>query len=108
MHHYLDPGLGCEAHLSASFISKLDKIDVKVITPVVKRLRRTAMAYPSCGLRDTADLPAEVVVTPFGPWLHVVATYLTTFQASSSELLDAAFADLIGLRVTQGTIIDTS
>jgi transposase len=65
-----------------------------------------AVVCPSCGLRVAADLPAEVMGTPFGPRLHAVATYLKTFQALSYERLESAFADLFGLQISQGGLMN--
>jgi transposase len=108
--HYPDQCAGCGACLSAALIGEVvsehDKIDLPVIAPVVERHRRMAVTCPSCGLRVSADLPAEVAGTPFGPRLHAVASYLKTFQALSYERLEAAFADLFGLRISQGGLMN--
>ena len=110
MDHYPDQCPGCGACLSAALIGEVvsehDKIDLPVVAPVVERHRRMAVTCPSCGLRGAADLPAEVTGTPFGPRLHAVATYLKTFQALSYERLEAAFADLFGLRISQGGLMN--
>ena len=108
--HYPDQCPGCGACLSAALlgevISEHDKIDLPVIAPVVERHRRMAVSCPSCGLRVAADLPAAAKGTPFGPRLHAVATYLKTFQALSYERLEAAFADLFGLKISQGGLMN--
>ena len=44
--------------------------------------------------------------TPFGPRLHAVATYLKTFQALSYERLQGALADLFGLTLSQGGLMN--
>ena len=51
-------------------------------------------------------MPAEVTGTPFGPRIHAAATYLKTFQALSYERLEAAFADLFGLRISQSGLMN--
>jgi transposase len=108
--HYPDQCPGCGACLSAALIGEVvsehDKIDLPRISPVVERHRRMAVTCPCCGLRVAADLPAEVMGTPFGPRLHAVATYLKTFQALSYERLEAAFADLFGLQISQGGLMN--
>jgi len=108
--HYPDQCPGCGACLSAALVGEVvsehDKIDLPEILPVVERHRRMAVVCPSCGLRVAADLPAEVMGTPFGPRLHAVATYLKTFQALSYERLEAAFADLFGLQISQGGLMN--
>jgi transposase len=110
MDHYPDQCPGCGSCLSAALVGEVvsehDKIDLPVIAPVVERHRRMAVSCPSCGLRVAADLPAEVAGTPFGPRLHAVASYLKTFQALSYERLEAAFADLFGLRISQGGLMN--
>lgn len=44
---------------------------------------RLAVRCPSCGTRVVAPVPEAARGTLFGPRLHVVATYLKTFQASA-------------------------
>ena len=51
-------------------------------------------------------VPEEAKGTPFGPRLHAVATYLKTFQALSYERLQGAFADLFGLTISQGGLMN--
>src|SRR5918993_1547684 len=64
---------------------------------------RLAVRCPGCGARAVAPVP--VGGTPFGPRLHAVATYLKTYQALSYERLQAALADLFGLRLSQGGLM---
>jgi transposase len=108
--HYPDRCPGCQACLSteliAETVSEHDKTDLPPITPFVERHRRMAVICPSCGLRVVADMPAAAKGTPFGPRLHAVATYLKTFQALSYERLEAAFADLFGLQISQGGLMN--
>ena len=108
--HYPDQCPGCQAALStgliAETVSEHDKIDLPPIVPFVERHRRLAVICPSCGLRVVADLPAAAKGTPFGPRLHAVATYLKTFQALSYERLEGAFADLFGLQISQGGLMN--
>ena len=108
--HYPDECPGCRAALptglTAETVSEHDKIDLPPIAPLVERHRRLAVSCPSCGLRVVADLPAAAKGTPFGPRLHAVATYLKTFQALSYERLEGAFADLFGLRISQGGLMN--
>ncbi len=65
-----------------------------------------AVTCPSCGLRVAADLPDAAKGTPFGLRLHAVATDLKTFQALSYERLEAAFADLFGVAISQGGLMN--
>src|SRR3954471_3634367 len=61
---------------------------------------------PACGARVVAAMPVSAKGTPFGPRLHVVATYLKTFQALSYERLQGALADLFGLTISQGGLMN--
>lgn len=51
-------------------------------------------------------MPDAAKGTPFGPRIHAVATYLKTFQALSYERLEGAFADLFGLTICQGGLVN--
>jgi len=88
---------GCRAALPTGLIaervSEHDKIDLPV-------------SCLSCGLRVVADVPAAANGTPFGPRLHAVATYLKTFQALSYERLEGALADMFGLQISQGGLMN--
>ena len=53
-----------------------------------------------------AKVPNAANGTPFGPRIHAVATYLKTFQALSYERLQRAFADLFGLTISQGGLMN--
>lgn len=64
------------------------------------------MRCPSCGTWFVAPVPEAAHGTPFGPGLHAVATYLKTFQALSSERLQAALSDLFGLTLSHGGLMD--
>ena len=108
--HYPDQCPGCRTALPtgliAETVSEHDQIDLPPIAPFVERHRRLAVTCPSCGLRVVADLPAAAKGTPFGLRLHAVATYLKTFQALSYERLEGAFADLFGLQISQGGLMN--
>ena len=108
--HYPDHCPGCQVALPtgllAETLSEHDRIDLPVIAPFVERHRRLAVNCPACGLRVVAALPAAAKGTPFGPRLHAVATYLKTFQALSYERLEGAFADLFGLQISQGGLMN--
>jgi transposase len=91
------------ADLPAETIGVHEHIEVPVIKPVVKHHRRLSVRCPRCG--RTVVAPAAHG-TPFGPRLHAVATYLKTFQALSYERLQSAFADLFGLTISQGGLMN--
>jgi len=92
--------------LAAEIVSVSEQIDLPVVAPVVIQHRRLAVHCPSCGTRVVAPVPEAARGTPFGPRLHAVATYLKTFQALSYERLQAALADLFGLKLSQGGLMN--
>jgi transposase len=122
----LSPELACEE------VSVHEQIELPAITPHVVRHRRMAVRCPGmavrcpgmavrcpgmavrcpgmavrcpgCGTRVVAAAPING--TPFGPRLHAVATYLKTYQALSYERLQAALADLFGLAISQGGLMN--
>ena len=100
----------CQAKLSqdlpAETASQYETIELPEIHPVVERHRRLSVRCPSCGMIVAAALPDAAKGTPFGPRIHAVATYLKTFQALSYERLQGAFADLFGLTISQGGLMN--
>ncbi len=108
--HHPDQCPCCRASLSsdlpAETVSEHETIDLPAIRPVVERHRRLSVQCPSCGTLVVAPVPAAAKGTPFGPRIHAVATYLKTFQALSYERLQGAFADLFGLTISQGGLMN--
>lgn len=108
--HRPDTCSGCcaalPADLVAETVSEHDTVELPPITPVMERHRRLAVRCPSCGMRVTAALPDAAKGTPFGARIHAIATYLKTFQALSYERLQGAFADLFGLTISQGGLMN--
>jgi transposase len=108
--HHPDQCPCCRASLSsdlpAETVSEHDRIDLPAIRPLIERHRRLAVRCPSCGTRVVAAAPEAAKATPFGPRAHAVATYLKTFQALSYERLQGAFADLFGLAISQGGLMN--
>ncbi|BDA87269.1 transposase (plasmid) [Aureimonas sp. SA4125] len=92
--------------LAAALVSEHEAIELPDIKPMVERHRRLAVTCPSCGMVNAAPVPDAARGTPFGPRLHAVATYLKTFQALSYERLQSAFADLFGLTISQGGLMN--
>ena len=92
--------------LAGEVVSLHDYIELPQVKPVIERHRRLAVRCPACGARVAAALPPSVKGTPFGPRLHAVATYLKTFQALSYERLQGALADLFGLSISQGGLMN--
>jgi transposase len=94
------------ADLPAETISLHEQIDLPQVAPRVTQHRRLAVRCPSCGTRVVAPVPEAAKGTPFGPRIHAMATYLKTFQGLSYERLQRAFADLFGLTVSQGGLMN--
>ena len=92
--------------LPGEVVSRHERIDLPEVRPVVERHRRLAVRCPACGARVVAAMPAAAKGTPFGPRLHAVATYLKTFQALSYERLQGTLADLFGLSISQGGLMN--
>lgn len=94
------------ADLPGETISIYEQIDLPEVAPLVTQHWRLAVRCPACGTRGVAPVPDAAKGTPFGPRVHAVATYLKTFQTLSYERLQSAFADLFGLTVSQGGLMN--
>jgi transposase len=94
------------AVLPGETISIHEQIDLPEVAPRVTQHRRLAVNCPACGTRVVAPVPDAARETPFGPRVHAVATYLKTFQTLSYERLQSAFADLFGLTISQGGLMN--
>jgi transposase len=92
--------------LPTETVSEHDTIELPAIKPWIERHRRLAVRCPTCGTRVVAPVPEAAKGTPFGPRVHAMATYLKTFQALSYERLQSAFADLFGLTLSQGGLMN--
>ena len=92
--------------LNAETVSEHDTVELPKVQPIIERHRRLAVVCPSCGTRAVAPVPEAAKGTPFGPRLHAVATYLKTFQFFSYQRLRAAFADLFGLSISEGGLMN--
>jgi transposase len=98
--------IALSSDLPVQAVSEHDKIELPAIKPLIERHRRLAVRCPSCGTLAVAAAPDATKGTPFGPRVHAVATYLKTFQAFSYERLQGAFADLFGLTISQGGLMN--
>lgn len=108
--HFPDQCPCCHIALSPDLPSEQgsvhERIELPEIKPLVEQHRRMAVRCPGCGTRVAAALPTTLTGTPFGPRLHAIATYLKTFQALSCERLQATLADLFGLSISQGGLMN--
>ena len=92
--------------LAAETVSEHETVELPEVHPVVERHRRLSVRCPSCGMLVIAPVPDAAKGTPFGPRVHAMATYLKTFQALSYERLQGAFAELFGLTISQGGLLN--
>src|SRR3954467_4829297 len=108
--HRPDRCTGCggalDPDLPAERVSLSERIELPAVVPIVTQHQRLAVHCPACGSRVVAAVPSAARGTPFGPRLHAVATYLKTFQALSYERLQGALADLFGLTISQGGLMN--
>jgi transposase len=96
----LSPDLPSEA------VSVHERIELPQIKPMIEHHRRLAVQCPGCGARVVAAPPPAATGTPFGPRLHALAIYLKTYQSLSYERLQATLADLFGLPISQGGLMN--
>lgn len=83
-----------------------DEIDLPAIQPIVKRHRRLACRCAQCGKISAVPVPTATQGTPFGPRIHALALYLKANQLFSHERPQGAFADLFGLKLSQGALMN--
>ncbi len=79
-----------------------DSVDLPPILPVVTRHQRLACACPGCGAWVKAD--PLVAGSPFGPNIQALALYLKHVQHVSYQRLQAMFADVFSLTISQGAL----
>jgi transposase len=65
-----------------------------------------AVRCPGCGTRVGAAPPPAACGTPFGPRLPALATHLKAFQSLSYERLQATLAELFGVPLSQGGLMN--
>jgi transposase len=87
-------------------VSVHERIELPEAKSFVEHHRRLSVQCPGCGARVVAAPPPAATGTPFGPRLHALATYLKTFQSLSYERLQATLADLFGMPISQGGLMN--
>jgi transposase len=92
--------------LAGDVVGEYDAIEVPQIKPFVRRHRRLCVCCPHCSAKVNAPLPDAAHGSPFGPRLHGLALYLKTFQAVSFARLEGMLADLFGVKVSQGALVN--
>jgi transposase len=93
-----EPQIACEAY---------DRIEIPEIMPDVTRVTLFGGVCPCCAKRFKAAPPAGLEPgSPFGPNLRAFAIYLRFTQAISFERLSRLFADLLGLDISEGALVN--
>ena len=91
---------------AGAVIGEYDEIDLPEVQPIVKRHRRLKCRCTTCGKTSVAPLPQAAHGTPFGKRIHALALYLKSNQLFSYQRLQGAFADLFGLTLSQGALMN--
>lgn len=99
-------GLAFAGDEAGAVVGEYDEIDLPEVKPLVKRHRRLKCRCAGCGKTSAAPLPQAAHGTPFGPRIHALALYLKSQQLFSYERLQGAFADLFGLTLSQGALMN--
>jgi transposase len=99
-------GLPFAASEAGAVIGEYDEIDLPEVKPIVKRHRRLKCRCATCGKTSAAPLPQAASGTPFGTRIHALALYLKSHQLFSYERLQGVFADLFGLTLSQGALMN--
>ena len=99
-------GLPFAADAIDEVVGEYDEIDLPEVKPIVRRHRRLKCRCAQCGKTTAAPLPAAAQGTPFGHRIHALALYLKSNQLFSYERLQGVFADLFGLALSQGALMN--
>ena len=87
-------------------IGEYDEIDLPKIKPIIRRHRRMSCRCATCGKTTSAPVPQAAQGTPFGHRIHALALYLKSNQLFSYQRLQSVFADLFGLDISQGALMN--
>ena len=99
-------GLAFSQDAAGAVIGEYDEIDLPEVKPEIKRHRRLKCCCAACGKATSALVPQAAQGTPFGKRIHALALYLKSQQLFSYERLQGAFADLFGLTLSQGALMN--
>ncbi len=101
---------GCGADVSGApqFVCEAyDHIEVPDIKPDVTRVSLMGGVCPCCAGKFKADPPEDMPRgSPFGPNLWALAIYLRFTQAISFERLARLLSDMLGLRISEGALVN--
>ena len=99
-------GLSIAQDAAGAVIGEYDEIDLPEVKPIIKRHRRLKCRCAGCGKTSAGLTPQAAQGTPFGRRIHALALYLKSQQLFSYQRLQGAFADLFGLKLSQGAIMN--
>ncbi len=101
---------GCGADVSGApqFVCEAyDHVEIPDVTPDVTRVSLMGGVCPGCCGRFKADPPEDMPRgSPFGPNLRALALYLRFTQAISFERLARLLTDMLGLRISEGALVN--
>src|SRR5438045_3105311 len=88
-------------------VHSYDRIEIPEIVPDVTQVRLHGGVCPCCTRRFTAAPPAGLEPgSPFGPNLRAFAIYLRFAHAISLERLSQLMSDLLGLKISEGALVN--
>lgn len=93
------------AEADQAVVERYERIDLPPVRPVVTRVERHGGTCRGCGARVVAPVPHGLEPgSPFGPRIAALAVYLRYVQAIGYQRLARLFADLYGLRISEGAL----
>lgn len=96
--------LDCD--LAAQELRVYETVELPVVKPVVSFHRRLQVRCPHCDGLAKGALPAAANRSLFGPRLAGLAVYLKTFQHFSYERLRLLMAEVFGLKISEGGLMN--
>jgi transposase len=90
-----------------SALDRYDRIELPEIKPDVTRVVLHGGTCPCCSARfKAAPPPGFEPGSPFGPNLRAFAIYLRVANAVSFERLSQLMSDLVGLKISEGALVN--
>jgi transposase len=90
-----------------SALERYDRIELPEIKPDVTRVVLHGGTCPCCAARFKAQPPQGLEPgSPFGPNLRAFAIYLRVTHAVSFERLARLLSDLVGLKISEGALVN--
>jgi transposase len=100
----------CQADVSGVAqqpVHSYDRIEIPEIKPDVTQVRLHGGVCPCCTKRFTAEPPPDLEPgSPFGANLRAFAIYLRFAHAISLERLSRLMSDLLGLKISEGALVN--